>query len=50
VTVSDADLLSVTKADRLLNPRLVCRDAFNGVRLWSQPVMDGPTPSRTRRR
>lgn len=44
VTVSDADLLTTTKASKLLNPRLVCRDAFNGVRLWSQPVMDGPNP------
>ena len=42
VTVSDADLLSTNRADRLVNPRLVCRDAFNGVRLWSQPVFDGP--------
>jgi outer membrane protein assembly factor BamB len=42
VTVSDADLLSTNRADRLVNPRLVCRDAFNGVRLWSQPIFDGP--------
>ena len=48
LTISDSELLSVPKAQRVLTCRLVCRNAFNGVKLWSQPILDEPNPKAER--